>query len=259
MCSKLLCIHCRTSRNRPNHERDFFTSCTTWNEKWVQTSAENQKQRTTITHLGLHSKHKWITSSFTHCMNTHLAARTHVTLLPVTETTAKLRITTLRQSMCQHLHTFTQQVSRAASYVFLLVNIWKRAPKRADGQTMGCPDSSICVGPCQTWLHCRATQQVRTPSHHHHSRHHSGLFTSSLILSLGWSLPAWGQREGHCERADVCQGQRPTTYTRLQREREKNLIHCKLYGSTPECESLPPRTPPYEVRWKSALWFFFFA
>lgn len=52
---------------------------------------------------------------------------------------AKLRITTRRQSMCQHLHTFTQQVSEAASYVFFTCKHLNVCANRADGQTVGCP------------------------------------------------------------------------------------------------------------------------
>lgn len=47
----------------------------------------------------------------------HISLSERVTLLPVADTLAKVYITTLGQSMCQHLHTFTQQVSATASYV----------------------------------------------------------------------------------------------------------------------------------------------
>lgn len=105
-----------------------------------------------------------------------LISRTHVTLLPVTETVAKLRITTLRRSMCQHLHTFTQQVSEAASYVFFACKHLEACAKRADGQTVGCPTAlQVSVHAERSW----ATQQVLIP------QHLSGLLASSLIHSLG--------------------------------------------------------------------------
>lgn len=74
---------------------------------------------------------------FTYCTNISLPE--HVTLLPVTEAIAKFCITTLRRSMCQHLHTFMQQVSDAASYVFLAYKHLAAYAKRADSQTVGCP------------------------------------------------------------------------------------------------------------------------
>lgn len=57
------------------------------------------------------------------------------------------------ESMCQHLHTFTQQVCEAASYVvffrLLLVNICECVPKGADGQTVGCPTALQVAGASQ--------------------------------------------------------------------------------------------------------------
>lgn len=59
----------------------------------------------------------------------HISFPESVTLFPVADTLSKVYIATLGQSMCQHLHTFTQQVSATASYVlcfllfFNLVNI----------------------------------------------------------------------------------------------------------------------------------------
>lgn len=68
------------------------------------------------------------------------------------------------ESMCQHLHTFTQQVSEAASYVvfflLLLVNICECVPKGADGQTVGCPTALQVAGASQN---AEQTQQVLIP------------------------------------------------------------------------------------------------
>lgn len=88
------------------------------------------------------------------------------------------------ESMCQHLHTFTQQVSEAASYVvfflLLLVNICECVPKGADGQTVGCPTALQVAGASQN---AEQTQQVLIPP----PKHLSGPLTSSLIHSLGRS------------------------------------------------------------------------
>lgn len=75
------------------------------------------------------STHYEIKHLFIQTLYEHISFPERVTLLPVADTLAKVYITTLGQSMCQHLHTFTQQVSATASYVlcvlffFYLVNI----------------------------------------------------------------------------------------------------------------------------------------
>lgn len=122
---------------------------------------------------------KWSTSSLT--LYEHISFPERVTLLPVADTLAKVYITTLGQSMCQHLHTFTQQVSATASYVlfcfFYLVNIWKHEPKGADGQPVGCPTALQVSVHAKRWV----TQQVLIP------RHLPGPPPSSYIHSLGCS------------------------------------------------------------------------
>lgn len=51
----------------------------------------------------------------------HISFPERVTLFPDADTLAKVYITTPGQSMYQHLHTFTQQVSATASYVLCFV------------------------------------------------------------------------------------------------------------------------------------------
>lgn len=118
-------------------------------QKWVETRSSKWL---THTHNFSESTQWGINHLFIHMLYEHIWFPEHLALLPVTDTIAKMCITTLGQSMCQHLHTFTWQVCGGCKLcVFsLLVNIRKRVPKGADGQTLGVPSSSTSVGPCQT-------------------------------------------------------------------------------------------------------------